>query len=207
MHNRLERYLDKVSRPMPVREREEWRMEVEQHLASIIAAYEELGHSHEEATELALTRFGEAAQLGLQMQAESSKSFPLALKGVTALFAMQGLMCWYLSLPRFLRHGGQNEALLVWGVPALFIAAGLLRRSPFWRKAAVTSVCTTLFFSILFTLGMPEHWVRGEPPFLACFRILAYVVAPAWQLWVLTRPNVTAVFKNAKPRWPRWAKR
>jgi hypothetical protein len=201
MQSRLEQYLEEVSHPLPVSKRIEWRSEAEQHLVALVAAYEELGHSHEEAMELAIEKFGDANRLGSQMRSETEKStFPLALKVATALFCLQGLMCWFLSIPRFLRNGGQNEALLVWGAPALFIALGLLRRSPFWRKAAIVLVCTTLFGSIPFTLMTPEHFVRGEEPLIAGFRILAYVVAPAWQLWVLTRPGIKALFDRSEPR-------
>jgi hypothetical protein len=114
MPTRFERYLDEVSCPMPPPERLEWRTEAEQHLAALAAAYEEMGHATEAATELALEKFGEANRVGALMRKEMEKtSFPLALKVTTALFCLQGLMCWYLSIPRFLRNGGQNEALLV----------------------------------------------------------------------------------------------
>jgi hypothetical protein len=75
MPSRLEQYLDDVSRPLPVgQQRAEWRLETEQHLSALVAAYEELGHSHEEATELALNRFGEAHEIGRQVQAETHGS-------------------------------------------------------------------------------------------------------------------------------------
>jgi len=74
MSIRLEQYLDEVSRPLPPgTQRAEWRSETEQHLSALIAAYEELGHSHEEATDLALSRFGEAQKIGRQVQAETHR--------------------------------------------------------------------------------------------------------------------------------------
>jgi hypothetical protein len=71
MQSPLEQYIEEITRPLPLAEREEWRTEVEQHLDALIAAYEELGHSREEAVQLAAARFGAPERLGRQMRRET----------------------------------------------------------------------------------------------------------------------------------------
>jgi hypothetical protein len=67
----LQRYLDDLEKPVTTlgeAERQEWRAEAEAHLCSMIAAYEELGMSHEEAVQTALARFGKPTPLGFRMR-------------------------------------------------------------------------------------------------------------------------------------------
>jgi hypothetical protein len=74
MHSRLERYLEELERPLTAltpEARAEWREEARQHLAALAAAHEELGSSPEEAVEAALRQFGDARQIGRQVQQSS----------------------------------------------------------------------------------------------------------------------------------------
>jgi hypothetical protein len=52
---------------------EEWKSEAEQHLRSLIAAFEELGDSHEDAVRQALARFGNAPTLSRSMRRETRR--------------------------------------------------------------------------------------------------------------------------------------
>lgn len=73
MPSRLEQYLDEVTQPVAAPQRSEWREEVRQHIETMTAAYEELGHTRDEATELALTRFGDARTVGKQVQGRTAR--------------------------------------------------------------------------------------------------------------------------------------
>jgi hypothetical protein len=73
MPSRLEQYLDEVTQPVAAPHRAEWREEVRQHVEAMAVAYEELGHTHDEATELALAQFGDARTVGKQVQARTAR--------------------------------------------------------------------------------------------------------------------------------------
>ena len=71
MHSRLEQYLDELERPLTAltpEARADWREEARQHLLALAAAHEELGTPPEEAAEAALRQFGDAQQIGRQVQ-------------------------------------------------------------------------------------------------------------------------------------------
>ena len=108
MSSRLEQYLEEVSKPISSHERVEWRTEAEQHLAALIAAYEELGYSQEEATELALNRFGEAQTVGKQVRAEMR---PVMFSPATVAFLAPLLLSFvvmYLAASSFAETGNQH---------------------------------------------------------------------------------------------------
>jgi len=65
-------YLDavEISTAQGAEAQEEWRAEAESHLRSLIAAYEELGDTHEQAVRAALARFGKPATIGFRMRME-----------------------------------------------------------------------------------------------------------------------------------------
>ena len=70
-NSRLEHYLDEMERPLTrlsAETRREWREEARQHLLDLVAAHEELGASPQEAMEAALRQFGDARQIGRQLQ-------------------------------------------------------------------------------------------------------------------------------------------
>jgi hypothetical protein len=73
MPSRLEQYLDEVTQPVAAPHRAEWREEVRQHIEAMTAAYEEIGHSRDEAMEQALTQFGDARTVGAQVQARLAR--------------------------------------------------------------------------------------------------------------------------------------
>ena len=120
MSSRLEQYLEEVSKPISSHERVEWRTEAEQHLAALIAAYEELGYNQEEATELALNRFGEAQTVGKQVRAEMR---PVMFSPATVTFLAPLLLSFvvmYLAASSFAETGNQHT------LPMMLTKSGLL---------------------------------------------------------------------------------
>src|SRR5579871_2590097 len=77
---RLRGYLDALQGPMaPLGEeaQREWRTEAETHLQYLIAAYEELGDTHEQAVAAALRRFSTVPETtGRQVRRETLRSAP-----------------------------------------------------------------------------------------------------------------------------------
>jgi hypothetical protein len=71
---RREQYLTEITRSLPKIEQPVFRTEAEQHLDALIAAYEDLGHTREEAMELALARFGDARTLGHHLGQEAMRT-------------------------------------------------------------------------------------------------------------------------------------
>lgn len=68
---RLQTYLKELEKPMHSlgeTERQEWRAEAQEHLESLITAYEELGETREEAIRSAMARFGEPKTIGFRMR-------------------------------------------------------------------------------------------------------------------------------------------
>jgi hypothetical protein len=56
---------------MPEAQRRELEQELRQHLAALVAAYEELGRTPEEATAAALARFGDPVRIGRRLARET----------------------------------------------------------------------------------------------------------------------------------------
>jgi hypothetical protein len=96
MANRLEQYLDEVAQPVSDCHRMEWREEARQHIASLVAAHEELGLGHEEAVEAALASFGEARQIGQSVQKETTRASSIRALGRGVLyFALPVFACFF----------------------------------------------------------------------------------------------------------------
>jgi hypothetical protein len=158
MPSRLEAYLDDLTHPLPTAEqRAEWRMEAEQHLAVMIAAYEELGHDHKTAVELALAAFGEAQQIGQRMQRECYRPFWQRPEGRRFVRGAVGASVGAVFCPLFLLGASEGLACNFLGtldnsLMALSLFGGLLGVSSAvqtrWSRASlgmgVSAVTTVL---------------------------------------------------------------
>jgi hypothetical protein len=199
MRSRLEEYLEEVSRPLPASERSEWRTEAEQHLTALIEAHIELGYSPEEATDLALARFGAAAKLGERMRAEYEKRLPmpLALKVVSGLWLLEAstsLLVFGLAPEHF-----RPIWLSIWGFSSLLIGAGVALRHPLARGAALW--CSSLrllnLLPVIYAILAVDYVQANLPQFVGQHGPPLGVAA--FQIWVLTRPSVKALFETTKP--------
>ena len=138
---------------------------------------------------------------------------PLSLKVVAGLFILGGLAaCIEMLLAPLSGRLSINT-----GVIALFIGWGLLRLKPVWRTwtLVVSGLCMiAMALAVLFILnfGGPLDftvfgWKYGSLPrstMVALFVALcvAYFALGAWQLWVLTRPPIAALFRRPAPEQP-----
>lgn len=88
----------------------------------------------------------------------------------------------------------------------LLIGIGLLRRDPYWRRWAVVAcwlgIIVTGVLLALIVFGTPSKLsatLYGLPlnrmsPTYAFLFALASLAVPVWQLWILQRPSVRALF-------------
>jgi hypothetical protein len=123
----------------------------------------------------------------------SNQPVPLSLKIVAGLFIFEGV-CAAIWTLLSLMHGRVYLPGDL-GILGLFIGPGLLRFSRGWRTCAlvflwITLVATSIVALLLLISRKPINvgalgWlaVRGFVPAL-------------WQSWVLTRPNVRALFDH-----------
>jgi hypothetical protein len=178
MPSRLEQYLDEVSRPLPPgTQRAEWRTETEQHLSALIAAYEELGHSHEEATELAVSRFGEAREIGRQVKAETRRS-TTRMGASTVVFLVPvilGFVAMAISASLYAQTGNEHLRATMMVMGHLF--DGLAFALGGWWFARRLSNRLSLWHALCALLvGVPICFISFT--FLACIATSAQKPSP-----------------------------
>jgi hypothetical protein len=166
----------------------------------MIAAYEELGCSREEAVDQAIQRFGKPEKLGRAVGFEVNRTrlecglraMPLPLKVATAFVFFQALSQAGHHLSIWLETGAFMTTLPVPGW--LFVVGlGLLLRRPFWWKMAVASSCFSLamgMLGVLLTLDPSFALHPMQPLHHWVFVCLLYM----GHLWLLTRGEVRDFF-------------
>ena len=90
----VERFYEQFNRQiarMPQVERSELQLELRQHLDGLVAAYEEIGCSPEEAVESALRRFGDPKKIGRGLYREWRRTDPERAATVTMIVTLVAL--------------------------------------------------------------------------------------------------------------------
>ncbi len=176
------KHLNAPLRTMPPQERAEVHQELRQHLDSLVAAYEELGASREQALGYALRSFGDPRRIGRRMYWEWYRS---QWRGVSdemkAVLSMLGLLTGLsLSLPFLtallcfwipyqLWHwtpdtGNFLIAVLLLGVPA--IAGRILGRARPKHAVSGAFYATVALTSLPLLMGLVSlPWTRDFSPF------------------------------------------
>jgi hypothetical protein len=138
---------------------------------------------------------------------------PTSLKVVAGLFILSGTWdCIQMLLAPL-----SGRLWINTGVIALFIGWGLLRLKPVWRTWAMIMTWLGMIGMVaavpfILNYGGPLHFnVFGQKydplprsTMVALFVALcvAYFALGAWQLWVLTRPPIAALFRRPAPEQP-----
>jgi hypothetical protein len=131
------------------------------------------------------------------------RGVPISLKVVAGLFILSGVLS-LIDVIVSLFQGGINLNL---GVLGLFIGAGLLRLSPTWRGWALVftwiEIIGAPIIGVLFLVlpGPLNYRLWGQPAGNApkaagvALALVVFLIA-LWQLRVLTRPGVRALFQQ-----------
>jgi hypothetical protein len=129
---------------------------------------------------------------------------PLALRMVALLFLFQGIC----SVITIVVCALNNRLQLDFGFLGIFIYFGLLRLSSGWRTCALVLTWIGLLLIpivMILSLGAPHaninfFGITGPeiPPFCVFLASFFWFGLALWQLKVLNRPDVTALFIHKK---------
>ena len=178
MSNRIEQYLEEISRPLAEPQRSEWREEVRQHIESLVAAHQELGLSRDDAVEAAIASFGAAQNIGADVKRETAN-----LGHSSATLALWGMTQFVIAvIPGFITLGALAALYALYGGEEFLANIG--------RIAASLAVISPLFAGwVIGRKASPNHLRRDLllVPIMGCFAslpmamIFSVLHQPGWK--------------------------
>jgi len=189
MHSPLEQYVDTLGqelKALPIHERLEQMDEARAHLDGLSVAYQELGHTTEEAEQHAIVQFGEAVAVAKALNRTAVKQRWCHAAGVAAIYwGIQQFLwsgCYTLFLPY--PHSGPKGWMPLYYTVLPFLthlaAGAILKRlvpgNTLRPLLLVTGVMATIMLFLSLRLGL--QWLQTGTGFTPGLEWFLPVIAP-----------------------------